>query len=334
MSYFFKNIKPTNDSDEEGEFEEDPDELRRILQRQKPSKHSAASGAADDGSDDDEDELKTLSFGAIQKADRILEKEAREERRRDTRKPKQFKEEKFEDSSSDSNSDQPQSGDEQRNEESDSDSEGGFFEEDDEDEDSEAEGRSRGQRGGRNDKKQRHKHAPSEQSSKRRVSRIRKIEGLDNNRNRGSSIYQDVRFDKSMGRATDQDVVRRRYAFLDEYREKEIAELDGMLHDRKFMNKVSDYERESMEGELRSMKSRLQSVKNRDLEKNIIRDYEDKMNEGNQTRFHLKKADKRKVVQKWKFDHMKAKQREKVMERKRKKRLGKEFKQFEFHQQR
>lgn len=48
----------------------------------------------------------------------------------------------------------------------------------------------------------------------------------------------------------------------------------------------------------------------------------------------MKKSEKRKVVQKWKFDHMKAKQREKVMERKRKKRLGKEFKQFEFHNHR
>ena len=89
-----------------------------------------------------------------------------------------------------------------------------------------------------------------------------------------------------------------------------------------------------MEGDLKSMKSKLQSIKNQDLEKNIIKEYEDNMNEGNQTRFHLKKADKRKVIQKWKFDHMKARQREKVMERKRKKRLGKEFKQFEFHQNR
>lgn len=326
MSYFFKNIKPTNDSDGEEQLDEDPDELRRILHRQKSSRHSHVT----EDNSADEDDLKTLSFGAIQKADRILDKETKEERRRETRQPKQFKEEQFDESSSESNEDQPQSDDEQVD--SDSDSDGAFFEEDDEDNGNQ--GPSRGQRGGHNDKKQRHKHAPSEQSSKRRVSRIRRIDGLDNNRNHGSSIYQDIRFDKSMGRATDQDVVRRRYAFLDEYREKEISDLDGMLHDRKFMNKVSDRERESMEGELRSMKSRLQSVKNRDLEKNIVRDYEDKMNEGNQTRFHLKKADKRKVVQKWKFDHMKAKQREKVMERKRKKRLGKEFKQFEFHQQR
>ena len=338
MSYFFQNIKPTNYSDEEEQYEEDPDELRRIIRRQQArSKNSTNNNKRnkedkdESGSDDnDEDDLKTLSFGAIKNADSILEKETQKERRENnnSKKPKSFKEEKFEDDSdSDSNSDQPVSAQED-NAESDSDSEGGFFEEDSEDEDN-YNNNSR-----RNSKKnQRHKHAPTEQSSKRRVSKIRKIDGLNDKRH-GSGLYGDIRFEKSTGRATDQSVVRRRYAFLDEYREKEISDLEGLLHDRKFVNKLNDRDREEMEGDLKSMKSKLQSIKNQDLEKNIIKEYEDNMNKGNQTRFHLKKADKRKVIQKWKFDHMKARQREKVMERKRKKRLGKEFKQFEFHQNR
>lgn len=72
-------------------------------------------------------------------------------------------------------------------------------------------------------------------------------------------------------------------------------------------------------------------MKNRDLEHNIIKDYEESLNKENKNKFHLKRSEKRKLVQKWKFEHMKSKQREKVMERKRKKRLGKEFKQFEFN---
>lgn len=337
MSYFFQNIKPTNYSDEEEQYEEDPDELRRIIRRQQArgknssnhDKHKKQDNH--ESGNDDDDDLKTLSFGAIKNADSILEKETQKERHQDinSKKPKAFKEEKFEDESdSDSSSDQPLSGHED-NVDSDSDSDGRFFEEDSEDEDS-----NYNNNGRKNSKKnQRHKHAPTEQSSKRRVSKIRKIDGLNDKRH-GSSLYGDIRFEKSTGRATDQSVVRRRYAFLDEYREKEISDLEGLLHDRKFVNKLNDREREDMEGDLKSMKSKLQSIKNQDLEKNIIKEYEDNMNEGNQTRFHLKKADKRKVIQKWKFDHMKARQREKVMERKRKKRLGKEFKQFEFHQNR
>jgi len=121
---------------------------------------------------------------------------------------------------------------------------------------------------------------------------------------------------------------------LDEYREKEIDELQKLLQDRKFLSKIDQGEREEMEQRLKSMKSRLQSMKNKDLEREILKEYESDMNKNNNTRYHLKKSEKRKVVQKWKFDHMKAKQREKVMERKRKKRLGKEFKQFEFHNRR
>ncbi|SMN20532.1 similar to Saccharomyces cerevisiae YOR287C RRP36 Component of 90S preribosomes [Maudiozyma saulgeensis] len=335
MSYFFQNIRPTNGSDEEDQYEEDPDELRRILQRQQRNRkisrdHDSETEDKDDDEEEDDEDLKTLSFGAIKNADNILEKETKTERRsQDHRRPKKFKEEKFVES--DSDSDIPQG----HISENDSDSEGGFFEEDSEDEDDNDNGNNNNRRNRKNgsDKVQRHKHAPTEQSSKRRVSRIRKIDGL-NDRGNGSSLYQDIRFEKSTGRATDQSVIRRRYAFLDEYREKEISDLEGLLHDRKFTDKLNDKDRDDMEGNLRSMKSRLQSIKNKDLEKNIIKEYEDNMNKDNQTRFHLKKADKRKVVQKWKFDHMKAKQREKVMERKRKKRLGKEFKQFEFHQNR
>lgn len=149
-----------------------------------------------------------------------------------------------------------------------------------------------------------------------------------------SNLYRDIRFDKSTGKALDSSIIRKRYQFLDEYREKEIDELQKLLQDRKFLSKIDQGEREEMEQRLKSMKSRLQSMKNKDLEREILKEYESDMNKNNNTRYHLKKSEKRKVVQKWKFDHMKAKQREKVMERKRKKRLGKEFKQFEFHNRR
>lgn len=302
MSFYFRNIKPSYSDDEDS-----GDDLGAVLARRQNVEES----------EDEDEEINTLSFGSLKKADEQLEEEEMQERvqkKSKKKKPvkeikrepehveKSYKEEEFSDSDSDDSSD-----------------DGAFFEEDDV-----------SSRNGRNNKKRR-KHAPTEQSSKKRVSKIRDIPGLQLPKQVKSGIYQDVRFNKATGEATDFATIRKRYHFLDEYREKEIAEMERLLRDSKFVNKISNAEREEMESNVRSMKSRLQSVKNREMEQKIVKDYEQELNSGNKGRFHLKKSEKRKVIQKWKFDHMKTKQREKVMERKRKKKLGKEFKQFEFH---
>lgn len=134
-----------------------------------------------------------------------------------------------------------------------------------------------------------------------------------------------------MGRAEDLSHIRQRYKFLDEYREKEIKELDSVLHDKKLMSKVDDREKDRLEQTVKRMKSKLETVQIMEMEQKVVKEYEAEINKNNKTKYHLKESEKRKVIQKWKFEHMKGKQREKVMERKRKKRLGKEFKQFEFH---
>lgn len=290
MSYFFKNIQPGYAS------ESDEGELEEIIRGKMPNQPANDLESSDD-------ELKSLSFGSLKKADTILSKKEFSER--EIVQPKKiYKEESFEEeegSESESNSDDEE-----------------FFEEDGGNRHS----RGRGKKG---------KHAPKEHSSKKRVSKIREIAGLNTSSNRNSNLYQDIRFDKSTGEPQDKTATRRNYQFLDEYRQNEIQELQSLLKDRKFLSKVSSHEVEEMEESLKSMKSKLQSLKNRDLEHKIIKDYEKDINKDNKTKFHLKKNDRRKVIQKWKFDHMKSKQREKVMERKRKKRLGKEFKQFEFH---
>lgn len=304
MSYYFKNIKPGLDSEPE-----DEDELESLLRRNR---------ARDEDEQSSGDEMKTLSFGSLKKANDMLSEEEEGdqeeegvEKERSTKRKLAKEKEVASESDSDSNS------------ESDSNDEG-FFEED-----------SRAKRGSKASvKKKKSKHAPTEQSSKRPVSRIRKIPGLDVPKTRNSNLYTDIRFDKAIGQPADTAEVRQRYKFLDDYREKEIKELEQLLGDRKFRSKISDYDQEQMEQQLKSMKSKLQTVKNKDLERKIIKDYEQELNNGNKTRYYLKENEKRKVIQKWKFDHMKAKQREKVMERKRKKRLGKEFKQFEFHKPR
>lgn len=302
MSYYFKNIKPGLEPTLEEE-----DELENVL-RNSRNNHE------DDESSDDE--LKTLSFGSLKKANAMLSEEEEEEEEeviaKKSVKERTFEEESVDDDDIDSNSEDASG--------SSSDSEdGGFFENEYKD------------RKSSKKTKKKNKHAPTENSSKKRVSKIRKIPGLEVPNSRNSNLYRDIRFDKSTGLPTDTTEIRRRYQFLDEYREKEIKEMEGLLKDRKFVSKISDYEREQMQEQLKSMKSRLQTVKNKDLEHQIIKKYEQDINKDNKTKFHLKETEKRKVIQKWKFDHMKANQREKVMERKRKKRLGKEFKQFEFH---
>ncbi|KOG96766.1 rRNA-processing protein RRP36 [Saccharomyces eubayanus] len=300
MSYYFKNLKPDLNSDGE---EDDGESLEEIL-----AKRNNQVAEEQESSDD---ELKTLSFSSLKKAETLMDEEDSKDKKPIHRKrtATAYKKKSFdEDNGSARGSEEEE--------------DVGFFEEDSENESRYGHRKGSGKKG---------KHAPTEQSSKKRASRVRDIPGLEIPRNMRSNLYQDIRFDRSTGKATDTSVIRKRYQFLDEYRENEIGELQKVLKDRKFLSKIDQGDREEMEQRLKSMKSRLQSMKNKDLERNILKDYENDLNKDNNTRYHLKESEKRKVVQKWKFDHMKTKQREKVMERKRKKRLGKEFKQFEFH---
>ncbi|CUS20325.1 LAQU0S01e04104g1_1 [Lachancea quebecensis] len=315
MSYYFKNLKPGYESEDELE----DDELLKTLSKRDVDEDESAS----------DDELSSLSFDALKRAERQLETENRNERSRPKNDPKSAwrlasrdREEKQEQADSFKVKSYAE---ESFDEDSDSSSENeGLFEEEDE---VRGDRKSKVQHG----KKKKKSHAPAEQSSKKKVSRVRKIPGLETPKSMNENLYQDVRFDKSLGKAEDYESIRKRYQFLDEYRQKEISELSRMLHDRKFVNKISEHERDEMQEKLTSMRSKLQTLKNRDLDRKILKDYENDINKDNKTKYHLKESEKRKVIQKYKFDHMKAKQREKVMDRKRKKRLGKEFKQFSFH---
>jgi ribosomal RNA-processing protein 36 len=83
------------------------------------------------------------------------------------------------------------------------------------------------------------------------------------------------------------------------------------------------------------LKSRLDTLKNRELQQKVLDDYKKKMNSSSTGgKYYLKKSEQRKIIQKHKYDSMKSSQREKVIERKRKRRLGKEFKQLEFNRPR
>lgn len=179
------------------------------------------------------------------------------------------------------------------------------------------------------------KHAPSESSSKKPVSRIREIPGLRSAKD--SRLYQDVRFDAAYGKA-DWGRIRKDYAFLDEYRQKEVDEMQSLLKDKALLASMPEREVQDLKLKMQSLKSRLDTLKNRDLSDKIVANHKKeqmkKMRTGEQVNpYFLKQSEKRKMIQKAKFDSMKKSQREKVMERKRKRRLGKEFKQLEFRGQ-
>lgn len=255
-------------------------------------------GSVLDNKDESDDDLSSLSFGALNSAQKKLREQS------ETQRPPSRKSLKN-----------------QESDDSDSDSDDQFFED-------------KKSKKTKDKKSKRSKHAPAEASSKRPVPKIREIPGLKSAKD--STLYTDIRFDAAYGKA-DLNRVRKDYAFLDELRQKEIAEMKAVLKNDKLRRKMSQREIEDLELQVKSLQSRLDTLKNRDLSTKIISDHKkqqmEKMKKGEQVNpYYLKKSEQRKMIQKAKFETMKASQREKVMERKRKRKLGREFRQLEFRE--
>lgn len=286
-------IRPSYDEDSESEGE-----LANVLHR------------GDEASEDD-DGMESISFGALNAAQRKLETKSRKKKNGIRRRGGQSEsEDESDDSDSDSNSEGSAEED--------------FFENRGDDNKDKRSDRRNGQKPAQ---KKKNKHAPSESSSKRRVPKVRDISGLET-----KSMYGDIRFDSAYGKANLGEV-RKNYSFLDDYRRQEVDEMNQVLKKDK---NLSNFNRQKLEMKIQSLKSRLDTLNNRDLESKILSEHKKeqlaKFNSGNQVNpYFLKKSDKRKLIQKAKFENMKSSQREKVMERKRKRRLGKEFKELEFN---
>lgn len=174
-------------------------------------------------------------------------------------------------------------------------------------------------------KKKKSKHAPSEASAKKPVPKIRDIEGLQLRK-----ASRDIRFDPALGKA-DPHKIRKDYAFLDEYRQRELDEMQNLLKSEKHL---SPRDRAEIERRHQALKSKMETLRHRDLEHQVEAEYKRQqfanLKAGKQSSpYFLKRSEKRKLIQKAKFDQMKPRQREKIMERRRKKRLGKELRQLE-----
>ncbi|KAF4442403.1 kinase [Fusarium acutatum] len=167
------------------------------------------------------------------------------------------------------------------------------------------------------------KHAPQEQTSKKPVSRRREI--LPDNRRK----YRDPRFDPLVGRV-DEEKASKAYAFLDEYRDKEMADLRAQIKKTK-----DSYEKDNLKRQLQSMESRKKANMRRQEEERLLKEHRQKEKElvaQGKTPFYLKKSEQKKQLLVNRYEGMSKGQVDRAIERKRKKVAGKEKKELDFLQ--
>ncbi|KAF2016693.1 DUF947-domain-containing protein [Aaosphaeria arxii CBS 175.79] len=160
------------------------------------------------------------------------------------------------------------------------------------------------------------KHAPAVQSSKRAVTRRRNVVEVKKRNAR------DPRFDAATGPRTDENTFKKRYAFLDDYRDSEIAELRSTIKKTK-----SEDDKEKLKRKLLSMESQKKARAAKDKQQEITREHKKKEKElikQGKTPFYLKKAEQKKLALIDQFQNMKSKQRDRVIERRRKKLTSRE----------
>lgn len=142
---------------------------------------------------------------------------------------------------------------------------------------------------------------PSEQSTRRPVGRVRSVPGLES---KSASLYQDPRFDTALGKA-DLHKTRKNYGFLDVYRESEIADLQKGLK-----NARTERDRETISKAIQAQKSRLETLKNRDTENEVMQ----------KLRYQkISRAKKREILLKEKFNKMSSRDVNKSVEKRRRK---------------
>ena len=126
------------------------------------------------------------------------------------------------------------------------------------------------------------KHAPALQSSKRAVTRKRTVVDAK------KPVARDPRFDKVAGPRPDEHTLKKRYAFLNDYKASEMAELQAAIKKTK-----NETEKEKLKRKLLSMESQKKAQESKDKQQEIAREHKKKERElikqGKQP-FYLKKC--------------------------------------------
>ena len=159
------------------------------------------------------------------------------------------------------------------------------------------------------------KHAPAEIPSKKTISRKRGVISIP------KQEIRDPRFEALSGHLNTEKL-KKDYAFLDTYRESEIAELKAALRKNQY-----PAARETLKRALTSMESRRKTQELKEQRQDILRRHRkeerEKVEKG-KTPFYLKRGRIAERALKERFERMKGKQIEKVIERRRRKQTTKE----------
>ena len=163
------------------------------------------------------------------------------------------------------------------------------------------------------------KHAPAELSSKKAVSRKREVVSTQ------KINHRDPRFEL-FSSAVDEQKTKKNYSFLDTYRNSEILALKSVIR------KTKDSEsKEKLKRALLSMESRKKAQKTKEQQQEVLRKHrkqEKGLIEQGKRPFYLKKADQKRMALIERFEGMKGKQVNKVIERRRKRKAAKERKEM------
>ncbi|PNP48352.1 hypothetical protein TGAMA5MH_00636 [Trichoderma gamsii] len=163
------------------------------------------------------------------------------------------------------------------------------------------------------------KHAPQEMSSKKPVSRRREI--LVDPRRKA----RDPRFEALTG-TLDEAKVAKNYAFLEDYRESEMADLRAQIKKTKDVTAKEDLKRQ-----LLSMESKKKARQKKEDEAKLLQEHRKKEKElvaqGKQP-FYLRKSEQKKQLLMNRYADMSKGQVDKAIERKRKKVASKEKKEL------
>lgn len=161
------------------------------------------------------------------------------------------------------------------------------------------------------------KHAPAELSSKKAVSRRREVVRAR------KMDHRDPRFEPFSG-PIDEAKLKKNYSFLDIYRDSEIAELRAAIPKSRNADSLG-----KLKQALRSIESRKKTDEAKGHEQAVLRAHRAKEKElvkQGKKPFYLKRGERKKLALVERFEGLKEKQVDKVIERRRKKKTARERK--------
>ncbi|GJN93505.1 hypothetical protein Rhopal_006562-T1 [Rhodotorula paludigena] len=183
----------------------------------------------------------------------------------------------------------------------------------------------KGRRGRAEIESRSNKHAPTEMSTKKPVSRLRQVV-----ESQSALKARDPRFDALSG-SVNPALFKQSYGFLADQQRAELDTMRKTVAAAKRDRKVSQDERDRLEDALRRMENREVTRRNKEREQEAMRQWKkeekDKQAQGKKA-FYLKESERKKLYLKAKFDELSTDKRKlhKAMDKKRKKTAQKEKK--------